>query len=499
MNKVGMVVLTAVVAALVSFGTFKVMEHRFYNGGGMEPGTPVRFTANRETSNSSAGLPDLILAANAATQSVVHLKVLIAGSRSSGNTLEDFFGMPQSSAPARASGSGVIISNDGYIVTNNHVVEGATRIQVVLPNKRTFQAKLIGRDPNTDLALVKISSTGLVPVKIGNSDNVQIGEWVLAVGYPFSLNTTVTAGIVSAKERSIGILDRPTQEGGRRGAMNTAVEAFIQTDAAINPGNSGGALVNAAGELIGINAAIASQTGSYEGYGFAIPVNLVRKIAEDLRMYGVVKRGFLGVNFPSPASEDQFLQQQGITPGSIKGVYITGVQNGSAAAAAGLKNGDIIQRIGEATVNSSVEFSERIARQRPGDKVMISYLRGSRKLTTQVTLQGHAPEALANNTNNTSGAEIAGRLGAQFAPVNNAIKQRYRVSSGLLVTNVADGGFFSIIGIPRGSIITSVNGKQVNTTNDLYEAIGTAANGTIRIDSVNPNGSRVVFNLALGA
>lgn len=498
MNRVGLVVLTAVVAALVSFGTFKVMQHRYYPEGFSE-GTPVRFTSNREANAiSSAGLPDLIQAANQATQSVVHLKVLIAGSQSNGNSLEDFFGMPQSSAPARASGSGVVISQDGYIVTNNHVVDQATSIQVVLPDKRTFQAKLIGRDPNTDLALVKISTTGLAPVKIGNSDNVQIGEWVLAVGYPFSLSTTVTAGIVSAKERSIGILDRPTQQGGgSQGAMSTAVEAFIQTDAAINPGNSGGALVNANGELIGINAAIASQTGSYEGYGFAIPVNLARKIIEDLRKYGAVKRGFLGVSFPSPATEEQFLRQQGITPGSIKGVYITGVQNGSAAAAAGLKQGDVIQSIGDANVNSSVEFSERIARQRPGDQVTVGYLRGNRKLTAQVTLKGQAPEVLASN--NSSGAEMASKLGASFAPVNNAIKQRYRVSSGLVVMNVADGGFFSQIGIQRGAIITSVNGRQVNSPDDLYQALGTATNGTIRIDSVSPNGSRVVFNLALGA
>ncbi|HEV2831181.1 MAG TPA: trypsin-like peptidase domain-containing protein, partial [Hanamia sp.] len=288
--------------------------------------------------NSSGEIGDFVSASKAAIPAVVHIKTTYNRASGSSNTLSQLFGSPSiGSVPVRGSGSGVTISADGYIATNNHVIENASSIEVIYPDRREFSAKLIGSDPNTDLALIKVNATGLPVVKLGNSDIMEVGEWVLAVGYPLSLNSTVTAGIISAKGRSIGIINRGEKSGfgSTQPQSSTAIESFIQTDAAINPGNSGGALVNTNGELIGINTAIASQTGSYAGYAFAIPVNLAKKILDDLQKYGSVKRGVLGVSFPSPAAQNQFLKQQGINPASVSGVFITSVQPGGAAASAG--------------------------------------------------------------------------------------------------------------------------------------------------------------------
>lgn len=498
MNKFGLIVLTIIIAAGVSFGTFKLMERNYKPVAVSDGNGGVKFVSDHNDAASPTDYPDFTQAAGTASQQVVHIKVQLSSQPD--NAPQGYYGAPQQSAPVMASGSGVILSQDGYIVTNNHVVEDATTIQVVLTDKRTFQAKLIGRDPNTDLALIKIDVSGLSPVKIGNSDEVQIGQWVLAIGYPFSLNTTVTAGIVSAKERSIGIIGSKGQENDQEGnqSAGSAIEAYIQTDAAINPGNSGGALVNANGELVGINAAIASRTGGYEGYGFAIPINLAQKIVDDLKKFGMVKRGMLGVSFPSPATEDEVLRQRGISPGSIKGVYITGVQDGSAAAAAGLKEGDIIQSIDGNTVNSSVELSERIARHHPDDQVKLSYLRQGKTENTNATLKGQPTENQLANTG-PSINEIYNKLGAKFAPLTTQIKQHYQVNVGMVVTAIARGGFFEQIGIEPGSIIVSVNGVEVNNPVELNKAFIKATPGTVRIACITPDGSKTIFNLSLGA
>ncbi|MDQ6758130.1 MAG: trypsin-like peptidase domain-containing protein, partial [Bacteroidota bacterium] len=384
--------------------------------------------------------------------------------------------------------------------TNNHVVENAAEIQVILLNKRTFSAKLIGRDPNTDLALIKIAADSLPAIQMGNSDNVEIGQWVLAIGFPLSLNTTVTAGIVSAKARSIGIINRKDGnniEENTGQAGNTAVESFIQTDAAINPGNSGGALVNTEGELIGINSAIASQSGSYAGYAFAIPVNLAKKILDDLKNYGSVKRGVLGVSFPSPLAEDRYFIQQGLDPASVKGVYITGVQSESAAGAAGLKEGDIIQSMDGVQLNSSSEFSERIARHKPGDEIKLSYLRGGKTTTATVTLKGEEPVKITAG-NNEPLQEIYNRLGASFAPLTPQVKQRFNLTSGVLVNDVSKGGFFNRIGIPEGTIIAFINGKPINNPKDIDAALLSAQRGMIQMLAIAPDGSKVVFDFSLG-
>jgi serine protease Do len=433
--------------------------------------------------NQASGIVNFVVASKAAMPAVVHIKTNY-------NT----------SATYSASGSGVIISKDGYIATNNHVVENATEIEVTLPDKRTFTAKLIGRDPNTDLALLKIDVDNLSAIRLGNSDIVQVGEWVLAVGFPLSLNITVTAGIVSAKARSIGIINRPSKNAIQDNAAQTpnmAVESFIQTDAAINPGNSGGALVNTQGELIGINSAIASPTGSYAGYSFAIPINLAKKILDDLKNFGMVKRGVLGVSFPSPSAEDQYMIQQGLNPANIKGVYISGVQTESAAAAAGLKEGDIIQKIDGVQLNSSTEFSERIARRKPGDTIKLTYLRNNKDSTASVTLKG---EDLAKNKVKTNQPlrDIYNKLGASFTPLTTELKQRFNINAGVVVANIRRGGFFDQIRIPVGTIIAFINSKPINNPNDIDAALLSSQSGLIRIFAFAPDGSKVVFDFSLG-
>jgi S1-C subfamily serine protease len=441
---------------------------------------------NAATINTSNDNVNFITAAKIAMPAVVHIKIQFNESSEYG-----------------ASGSGVIISPDGFIATNNHVVQDATAIDIILHNKQTFSAKLIGRDPNTDLALLKIEANDLPVIKFGNSDKVQIGEWVLAVGFPLSLNTTVTAGIVSAKARSIGIIN---QRGSNRKQNNEepegsmAVESFIQTDAAINAGNSGGALVNTSGELIGINSAIASQTGSYAGYAFAIPINLAKKILDDLKNFGKVMRGVLGVSFPSPSAEDQYLKQQGLNPALVKGVYIIGVQNKSAAAAAGLKEGDIIQSIDGILLNSSTVFTERIARKKPGDVIKITYLRDNTISTISATLKSEdlAKPDNAEATSVKALKEIYERLGATFVPLTDEVKQRFNLYAGVLVTKVLIDGFFYQAGIPPGTIIVFINSKPINNPTDIDSALLTAQSGMIQILAIAPDGSKVVFDLSIG-
>ena len=454
---------------------------------------PIADSVGEVKAVNAGGDMNFVAAAKEVTPAVVHIKTMYAGNEQSGNPFDQLFGTQQPDQPvAMGMGSGVTISADGYIATNNHVVENATSIEVIYPDRRSFEAKLVGRDPNTDLALLKVNANNLPVVKLGNSDNVQVGEWVLAVGYPYSLNTTVTAGIVSAKGRSIGIINQP---GGQGTGGNTGIESFIQTDAAINPGNSGGALVNTSGELVGINAAIASLTGSYAGYAFAIPVNLAKKVLDDIKQYGEVRRGVLGVSFPSPLDEDRYLKAQGINPGEVKGVFITDVQPGGAAAAAGLKEGDIIQSINGNALYSSAEFSERIARQRPGDKVELSYLRNGQSRNTTVTLKA---EKESRATADRSTTEILNRLGASFTPLTREQKQRIGLRAGVLVTEVARGGFFYQLGVPRGTIIVFVNGTPINTPEDIANALLQATNSRVQMLGVAPDGSRVAFTFSLG-
>ena len=451
------------------------------------------FPQNNSPRTAQDGTPNLIHAAKLVTSGVVHVKTLFQGPGAN-RLMSELYG--QESAPSVGSGSGVIISPNGYVATNNHVVENSSEIQVVLADRRSYSAELIGRDPTTDIALLKIQAENLPFVALGNSDSTEIGEWVLAVGYPYSMNTTVTAGIISAKGRSLGIIGRSLSRGPDAAQAPTAIESFIQTDAAINPGNSGGALVNMNGELIGINTAIASLTGSYAGYGFAVPVNLAKKILDDLKEFGEVRRGILGVSFPSPIVEDQFLQQQGIDPGTIKGVFITGIQKGSAADEAGLREGDIIKAIDSVDVSTSAEFTERIGRHRPGDKINIQFLRKNETHNAVATLRGIEKESVASTESLNA---IYERLGAKFSTLTPAIKQRYNLRAGVLVTDVKRGGIFDMIGIPPGTVIVYINGQAMNTPEDIGNALVEARNAKVQILGIAPDGSRIAFDFSLGA
>lgn len=456
-------------------------------------------TQTTETPTSTGEITDFVQSSKIVIPAVVHIKTIYSNSNQQGVSFYDQLrGAPQDGVYAIASGSGVVISSDGYIATNNHVIENASSIEVIFPTRESYTAKLIGSDLNTDLALLKVDAKDVPFVKFGNSDIAQIGEWVLAVGYPLSLNSTVTAGIISAKGRNIGIInqsDRSRFSTEDTQSGNSAIESFIQTDAPINPGNSGGALVNTKGELLGINTAIASETGSYAGYAFAIPVNLAKKVLEDLKTYGTVQRGILGVAFPAPSVEDQFLKQQGLDPGKVNGVYITGVQKGSSADKAGLKEGDIIQSIDGNPIQSSSEFSERIARHRPNDKVLLTYQR-SGKTNTVTAVLGSEPKKEQQDA--LALQKIYEKLGASFEPLPKDIKQHFNIRSGVVVTDVAPGGFFERIGIPPGTIIVNINGHPINDPKDIDAALLSSQTGTIKIMAIAPDGSRVIFSFSLG-
>ncbi|WP_069659600.1 Do family serine endopeptidase [Arcticibacter eurypsychrophilus] len=515
MRRIGLAFLTALFGGAVAIGGYKLIENNTSAKMGIEDKQKVYFT-NNPVSVSSTGEVDFVQAAAAVTPGVVHIQTTYGGTQpesqgeeggGSGDPMEemfrDFFGSPRGGnaerQPTMASGSGVIVSPDGYIITNNHVVEKASKIEVILTDNRSYEAKVIGRDPNTDLALIKVAATGLPVVKLGNSDNVQVGEWVLAVGYPLTLQTTVTAGIVSAKGRSIGILNEQNQEQGQRYGnrqsqeprTNSAIESFIQTDAAINRGNSGGALVNTRGELIGINAAIASQTGYYAGYGFAIPVNLAKKIMDDFIKFGTVKRGFVGVTFmPLDASVSKKLNIK-----EISGLLVTTVVEGGGAAAVGIKKGDILTNINGNKIMAGSDLQERVARLRPGDKVQLGYLREGKERLASVTLKGESELKVAKNTKSAS--EIYNTLGASFSPVSAAQKQRYRIAGGLVVTGVRQEGLFNSYGIERGTIITSINEKPITKVDDIDGALAVSKNNMLRINGISPDGSRVMMTFPL--
>ncbi|WP_026897629.1 Do family serine endopeptidase [Daejeonella oryzae] len=497
MKKIGITFLAACLGGAVAIGTYKLVENKYTNGLTFEEKQKVYFTNNPSAPiSSSTGDLDFTQAAAAVTPAVVHIKTTYNATAKEGggqdpfqDMFEDFFGnRRRSQGPMKGSGSGVIISDDGYIVTNNHVVDNADIIDVILPDKRSLKGKIIGRDANTDLALIKIEGKGFPIVKLGNSDNVRVGEWVLAVGYPFALNTTVTAGIVSAKGRSIGILNqsnRPSPDGSPQ--LNTAIESFIQTDAAINRGNSGGALVNTRGELIGINAAIASQTGNYEGYGFAIPINLAKKILDDFREFGTVKRGYIGVSFQDLDAE----RAKALGVDQINGLYVQDIVPGGGAQAAGIQQGDILTKVNGTTITSSSDLQEMVGRLRPGDKVQLAYLRDGKERNTTVVLKGE--ESVKTAGNSRSAEVVKKNLGASFAPLNETLKKKYKINSGLIVTQVRPGGFFDQIELPEGTIIVSINGKAITKVEDIESAISSGKNNMATINAITPDGYQMRY------
>jgi serine protease Do len=393
---------------------------------------------------------------------------------------DDFFnrffgGQPfMQQGPQQSSGSGVIVSSDGYIVTNNHVVDGADEVTVILNNKKTLPAKVIGKDASTDLAVLKVDESNLPFASFGNSDDVKLGQWVLAVGYPLTLETTVTAGIVSAKYRNIGINQSKSGSG--------AIESFIQTDAAVNPGNSGGALVNARGELIGINSAIASPTGSYAGYSFAIPSNIVRKVIDDMVKFGNVQRAYLGVGYlDSKNASPEELSAYKLD--KIDGIYVSQVMEKSSAEDAGIKVGDIITRIGNKEVKTGPQMIEKIATYRPGETVNVNVLRNGKDILTQVKLKN----ALGNTKVLTRDPLSKEKLGLNMRELNSRENAQLRIDGGIYINGILSNGLVARqTNMRRGFIITEVNEKPVRTIKELEKAL-TSEDKEFQFGGVYPN------------
>ena len=440
---------------------------------------PVNYAGFYDNVATGADPIDFTRAANAAVPAVVHIKTKIPAKkvsknlpRSRGNSgsmddwFEQFFDMgPRVQPEQRASGSGVIISDDGYIVTNNHVVSDggdgvADEITVTLNNKKTFKAKVIGKDPGTDIAVLKIDATNLPYMVYGNSDNVKLAQWVLAVGYPLTLETTVTAGIVSAKGRAIGINSRQS---------NTPIESFIQTDAAVNQGNSGGALISTDGQLIGINSAILAPSGTYAGYSFAIPINLVKKIVNDLIKFGEVKRPYLGIS----VAEEKF--------DAGDGAHIGMVAPDGAAAEIGLKKGDIVTKINDVNINSWTELQGTVASYNAGDKVKITYLRNGKEQSGSATLKSKV-----GSYEEVAKADINAKMGAELESLSAAKAKEYGVTGGVVVKSILSKD--SPIGrtrIQEGFVITSVNGADIANLEQLSRTLARTS-GSVRLEGIYP-------------
>lgn len=447
---------------------------------------PVKYV--RLPGASPENTVDFTAAAEMSIHSVVNIKTTYSPQNNSGQYFYDpfrgIFGqrMPQQREAPMGSASGVIISQDGYIITNNHVIEDADKIEISLNDKRSFTAEVIGKDPTTDLALLKIKETNLPYMAYGNSDNVKVGEWVLAVGNPFNLTSTVTAGIISAKARNINILENDPSKG-----INP-IESFLQTDAAVNPGNSGGALVNSKGELIGINSAIASNTGSYTGYSFAIPVNMARKVVADLLEFGEVQRAFIGVSIRDV--DYKLAQEKNIS--EIKGIYVNGLTEGGSGDEGGIKEGDIITKIADITVNNVPELQEQISRYRPGDKINVTLKRNNQEKIFALVLKNKLGTV---SVVEKPKVEVVSALGAIFEPVDATDKKKLSIDNGLRISKLSAGKLLSA-GIREGFIITNVDRKKVTTVDDIKTALQNKKGGVL-IEGIYPNGMRAYYGFGM--
>ena len=507
LKQILLIVGISTASAIGSVAIFnKVTENKAAHVGTAVNGLPVNYAGYFGGKNYSPADPvDLTKAAAAAAPAVVHIKTKIPAKKVSNDlprrrsimddVFGDFFGDygPNIIPEQRASGSGVIISEDGYIVTNNHVITNeatgnvADEINVTMADRKTYKAKVIGRDPSSDLAVLKIDGTKLPYLVYGNSDEVKLGQWVLAIGYPLTLDATVTAGIISATGRTININSRQTRRG------DTPVESFIQTDAAVNQGNSGGALVNINGTLVGINSAILAPTGTYAGYSFAIPVNIVKKIVGDIIEFGDVQRGYLGISYvPTDGLNEEQIKSLGI-PTKVEGVYVSEVPTDGGAYAAGIRKGDVITKVNNVTVTSGLQMSAQIAGFRPGDKVPVTYNRNGKEVTVPVALTKKATVVTTN---------VTARLGGDLATLDKARAQRYGVDGGVVVNKISEGGILSRARIQPGfvitGIITSEGEMEINSLEDLNEALRSRF-GSVRVTGIYPGyGDTYTYPLNLG-
>ena len=477
---------TTAIASVVGYG--KLMESKM--AGTQEYGKlPVNYAGFYGNNNVPGNAVDFTAAATSATPAVVHIKTKTKarqaannqrqqnpfGDMLGGDMFDQYFNGPRIIPEQAASGSGVFVSADGYIVTNNHVIDGADEINVTLTNKRTYKATVIGTDPSSDLAVIKIDGEKFPYLIYGNSDEVKLGQWVLAIGYPLNLDVTVSAGIVSAKARSININQRQSK---------TPVESFIQTDAAVNPGNSGGALINTNGELVGINSAIASPTGYYTGYSYAIPVNIVKKAIGDMVKYGSVQRGFIGVQYvPEGLPENviaQYDREYGNAWKTDEGVFVTAVTEGSAAAGAGLKARDIITKINGIAITSGPQMQEQVSLYKPGDKITLSYKRDGKENTVTVTLKNKS-----GNTDVVKATSVLDKIGGVLENVDKKVATANDISGGVVVKKLG-AGLLSKTRMQEGFVITTINGVEVKNVDELKAAFTNAKNGKVRVDGIYP-------------
>ncbi len=434
----------------------------------------------------STSYPDLTFAAENAVKAVVNIESIQeveVRQQIPYNPFFDFFGFPQpqqgggqpQKREQRSGGSGVIISADGYIVTNNHVVEHATKLRVKLNDGRVFDAKIIGKDPTTDIALIKVEAEALPVLQFGSSDNLRLGEWVLAIGSPFDLQSTITAGIVSAKARQLDVIPNEFR-----------IESFIQTDAAVNPGNSGGALVNARGELVGINTVIKSSTGSYIGYSFAVPESIVRKVVNDLREYGVVQRALLGVSFRY--IDQDFIDQMGKDTGikEFGGAYVASVVEGGSSSEAGLRKGDIILEIDGVKITSGTTLTEQIGKHRPNDKINLLVKRGDNVKQFEVVLRNKAGKAELLTKEDVDVVEV---LGGRFADIDERAARKLDIRGGVQVQSIKQGGLLAKARVREGFVITHINDKAIRSVSDL----GRLTEKIQSIDGVYPNGKSASY------
>jgi len=494
MNFKTMAAVVAISATTAIVSVWGVSKFTAYQQAGIQDPSKLPFNYVGFNNNNAPGVAvDFTPAATTAVPAIVHIKTKtkerqISSGGSGGsrgrNPFSDFFGEdfgdffgggPRVMPEQRASGSGVIITEDGYIVTNNHVIDGSDEINVTLGNKKSYKATLIGADPSTDIAVIKIEAKGLPYLIYGNSDDAKLGQWVLAIGYPLSLDATVTAGIISAKSRSIDI---------NRKQSDRPVESFIQTDAAVNPGNSGGALVNTTGELIGINSAIASPTGSYAGYSYAIPVNIVKKIVTDIVKFGTVQRAFIGINFlPENVTDEQKLAYEkefGISIKEGEGVFVTDVPANGAAAIAGIKKYDIITKIDGIKITSGPELQEQVAKRKPGDKVAITYKRAGKESTVTLTLKNKV-----GNTDIVKNTSIIEKLGGTFENLDKKVAAANEVEGGVVVKKVGEG-LLKKSRMQDGFVIISVNGSEIKSLEELKEILAKIKSGVVRLEGFYP-------------